>query len=65
MNEYVKPRCKLSGIDGNAFSIIGHVSKTIRRAGYPEKAKEFSSKAFNAESYDALLQLAMTFVEVQ
>lgn len=62
---YKKPECSLTNIDGNVYSIIGHVSKTIRRAGYPDKAKEFSLKAFAAESYDQVLQLAMSYVEVQ
>lgn len=60
-----KPVCKLVGTDGNVFSIIGAVSKTLKRAGQPEKAKEFQNKAFSSGSYDAVLQLCMEYVEVE
>ena len=64
--EFVKPRCKLVlvGTDGNAFAIIGNVSKALKRAGYPEKAKEFQTKAFQSDSYDALLTLCCDYVDV-
>lgn len=29
----VKPKVKLTGTDGNVFSIIGAVSKALKRAG--------------------------------
>ena len=60
-----KPSCKLIGEDGNVFSIIGSVSKALKRSGQPEKATEFTNKAFSAESYDKVLQLAMEYVEVE
>ena len=55
---------QLSGTDGNAFSIIGRVSKALKAAGKPEAAKEFSEAAMGCGSYDALLRLAMETVEV-
>jgi hypothetical protein len=63
--EYVKPACDLKEVDSNVYAIIGHVSKTIRRAGYPDKAREFSAMAFQKESYDAVIQLAMEFTDVR
>jgi len=60
-----KPSCKLVGTDGNVFSIIGKISATLKKAGLPDKAKEFTSKAFGAESYDVVLQLANKYVEVE
>ena len=60
-----KPTCKLLGEDGNVFNIIGRVSATLKRAGLKEKAEEFTSKAFNSESYDAVLRLAMEYTEVE
>ena len=44
MNE--KPTVKLVGEDGNAFMIMGRVSKALKRAGQEDKAKEFTEKAF-------------------
>lgn len=65
MNETEKPVVELSGQDGNVFSIIGRVSKALKRAGQPEKAKEFCDKAMKSESYDAVLRLCMDYVEVE
>lgn len=60
-----KPKCKLTGTDGNAFAVIGKVSKTLKHAGQTEQAKDFASKAFSCPSYDALLALCFEFVDVQ
>jgi hypothetical protein len=32
MSENQKPKCQLTGVDGNVFNIIGTVSKTLKRA---------------------------------
>lgn len=60
-----KPVCKLIGKDGNAFSIIGNVSRTLKKAGQKEKAKEFTEKAMEQPSYDDLLILVHDYVEVE
>jgi ribosomal protein L32 len=59
-----KPNCKLSGVDGNVFMIVGTVSKTLKRAGMAAKAEEFCAKAKACGSYDEALQLCMDYVEV-
>ena len=56
---------QLSGEDGNAFSIIGRVSKAIRRAEGNEEADKFSHEAMTTHSYDELLQLVMRTVETR
>jgi len=60
----MKPECALIGEDGNAFSIIGKVSKTLKQNVSQEKASEFTNKAFSCESYDHLLQLVQEYVEI-
>lgn len=55
---------RLTGTDGNVFSVIGNVSRALRRAGHPETATEFSTAAMSCESYDAVLRLAMQTVDV-
>lgn len=55
---------QLTGENGNAFAIIGAVSKALKREGLRDEASEFSEAAFNCESYDALLQLAFSTVDV-
>ncbi len=55
---------KLVGEDGNVFSIIGKVSKALKRAGKKELASEFVDLAFASGSYDEVIQLVMEYVEV-
>lgn len=59
-----KPKCKLTGIDGNVFSITSTVSRCLTRNGLNDLAKEFKGRTFNAGSYDEVLQICMEYVEV-
>ena len=59
-----KPAVQLSGEDGNVFFIIGRVSKTLKRAGLEDQAKEFAAKAMSSGSYDEVLQLCMKYCDV-
>ena len=59
-----KPKCKLVGCDGNVFSIIGSVIRSLRKAGLIEKAEEFREKAMRQESYDDVLILCFEYVDV-
>lgn len=62
--KYPDVEVTLTGTDGNAFAIIGNVSKALKRAGERDAAREWSDAAMACESYDALLVLAMQTVEV-
>lgn len=59
-----KPECNLTDGDGNVFSIIGRVSKTLKRAGMPDRAEEFRNAAMVCTSYDEVLRLCFDYVEV-
>jgi hypothetical protein len=50
--------------DGNAFAVIGAVTKALKKAGYRDAAEEFTATAFNASSYNELLALAVSTVNV-
>ncbi len=55
---------ELTEVNGNAFSIIGTVTKALRRGGAtPEQIKEFSTEAMSGD-YDHLLQTCMKWVNV-
>jgi hypothetical protein len=56
-------KVKLVGNDGNAFFILGTISKALKRAGKDDLAKEFMAEATKGD-YDHLLQTAMDYVEV-
>lgn len=59
------PECRLTGVDGNVFVIIGTVSRCLKRAKMPARAKEFESRAmFECKSYDEALQLCFQYVDV-
>jgi len=59
-----KPECEIIGTDGNVFAIIGRVSRTLKQAGQPERAKEFTDRAFQTQNYDEVLAMLDEFVEV-
>jgi hypothetical protein len=51
------PKCKLVGTDGNVFALAGKVSATLKKAGFPEKAKEMQGRLFKCGSYDDALAM--------
>lgn len=54
---------QLTGEDGNAFAILGAVSKALRRAGYGDEVQAFTDEATSGD-YDHLLATAMQWVDV-
>ena len=60
-----KPRCKLSGTDGNVFALAARVSQALRRAGLNDQAEFFWGKLKVCDSYDAALTLMQEYVEVE
>ena len=60
--KYSHIKVKLSGEDGNAFSIIGRVTKALRNARVPlEERKEFQAEATKTD-YNNVLQTVMRWV---
>jgi hypothetical protein len=55
---------QLTGEDGNAFFIIGRVSRELKRAGHSDGAAEYRDAAMSCGSYDELLALTMETVDV-
>lgn len=55
---------KLVGRDGNAFAILGAVSKALKDGGVPEEeVQEFMTEATSGD-YNHLLQTAIKWVDV-
>lgn len=54
---------KLTGEDGNAFAILGAVSKALRRAGHKEAAEEFQTEATSGD-YNNVISTACRYVNV-
>ena len=52
-------------MDGNAFSIMGAVSKAIRRAGASNEVISQYREESMSGSYDNLIQVAMKYVNIE
>jgi len=61
---YTDAVVQLTGIDGNAFSIIGLVRRSILRSNHPELAAAFMQEVTQGD-YDHLLQTCMRYVSVE
>jgi hypothetical protein len=57
---------QLTGRDGNAFAVMGAVSKALKESGVPQmEVTEWLKEAMQSPSYDALLMFVMETVEVE
>lgn len=54
---------QLTGQDGNAFMVLGLVSKALKQHGYGDEVDDFMAEATSGD-YDHLLQTAMSWVDV-
>lgn len=59
-----KPKCPLIGEDGNIFNLMGIASRTLKRNGMQEEAKEMCDKITKSGSYDQALAIISDYVEV-
>jgi hypothetical protein len=57
-------KVKLIGTDGNAFALMGRVSRALRESGNGDLVKPFMDDAMSGD-YDHLLQTCMEYVEVE
>ncbi len=60
-----KPTVKLVGEDGNAFSIMGRVKQSLRRAGADKEYIDKYLKEATVGDYDHLLVASMNYVDVE
>ena len=59
-----KPEVQLTGEDGNAFAIMGKVSKALRRAGADKEYIDQYHNEATSGDYDNLLMVTMEYVDV-
>jgi hypothetical protein len=57
-----KVTVKLIGEDGNAYSILGRVSKALKCSGQPEAAAEYLERATEGD-YNHLLAVTLEYVD--
>jgi hypothetical protein len=59
-----KPTVNLSGIDGNAFIILGTVTKALKQNGADKEYIDKYLEEARSGDYDHLLQVSMQYVDV-
>ena len=59
-----KPEVILVGADGNAYAIMGRVTKALKRAGADKEYTDKYMAEAMAGDYDNLLVVTMGYVEV-
>ena len=59
-----KPKCPLIGQDGNIFNLMGIASKTLKRNGMYDEAKEMCSRITSSGSYYEALNVIGEYVEI-
>lgn len=62
--DYVKPKVKLIGEDGNVFNLLAKCTSALKAAGVRDKAAELADAVYASSSYDEALALMMEYVEV-
>lgn len=60
---YPDIKVRLVGEDGNAFAILGHVSKAMRQAGISKQERDAFVAEATAGDYDHLLATCMRWVD--
>ena len=61
---YPEVEVEIIGQDGNAFAILGAVSKAMKRANIPKDKIDECMTEMRSGDYDHLLQTAMKWVNV-
>lgn len=63
--KYPNVKIKLTGTDGNAFSVLGKCSAAAKKAGLTgEQVKEFQTEAMSGD-YNHLLATCMNYFDVR
>jgi len=62
--KYPEITVQLTGEDGNAYNILGTVSRALRQAGVSQAERDAFMQEATAGSYNHLLQVVMQWVEV-
>lgn len=64
MVKYPEVEVEISGIDGNAFSIMGATTKALRRAGVPKEEQDQYFQEATSGDYDNVISTTMKWVSI-
>ncbi len=62
--ERLKPDCPLLGADSNIFSLMGIASRTLKRSGMADEAKEMCDRITDSDSYNEALGIIGEYVNI-
>jgi hypothetical protein len=62
--KYPEVHVEITKMDSNAYSILGSVMATMRRAGIPKEERDAYFEEATSGSYDHLLATTMNWVSV-
>jgi hypothetical protein len=60
-----KPKCRLSGMDGNVFNVINLVSLALVKAGLEQDSVDFRTKALSCKTYGDVIAVCFDYVDVK
>lgn len=60
-----KPVAEVIGQDSNVFNLLGICSKSLKKAGMHEEAKQMSERVFNSSSFDHALVIMSEYCDLQ
>ena len=61
--KYPEVVVQLTGLDGNAFAVMGRVRDGLKRAGvHRSEIQRYTEESTNSGSYDELLGVALSWV---
>jgi hypothetical protein len=59
-----KPTVKLTGVDGNAYNILGIVIRALKDAGQDDLVEKFTEEATSGD-YDHLLRTCFEYCDIE
>ena len=62
LTDVIFPHKSLEGVNGNVFSVIGFVSKALRRAGNSKEIIERYQREVSAGDYNLALRVSMAYL---
>lgn len=65
MPKYPNITVKLTGVNGNAFMLIGTVQKALRQNNVPKAESDLFMEEAMAGDYDNVIQTCLKWVEVE
>lgn len=61
----MKPRCKLSGENGNIFNLVAIAVRVLRDNGKEKEADELNERVWDCETYEDALAVIGEYLDIE